>query len=478
MSAFELLLPARRIASRPRTWAVAGRLAVVVGMLVAGAAVSLVQPTVEGALIATIAIVGIAPLIVRRAMGTLDVFEPLVPATVAFVLLFSVRPIVDVTSSAREFAGQDLTNVYPTMLVVVLIGIAAFQLGYALFRRPPRDERGGHPQQPDTGVLLVVGGLLTLAAIFFLLLRALLAGGISTLFVDRSEIGTRAFTVPFISESVMLALPALLVLWSVPPPHRAAARVLALAPLAVLLTSAIPQGNRRDLLPALVAVTALAYLRRGARPRLLSLVVVGALAFFLLVTPLRVVRNGEAGYWSSVVTAIEHPLRSVESLFREQDTAMTTALAIEVRDVGSRIPFQHGRAALSETLLQPVPRQVWPEKPETIRMQLIELNWGLRNGSCATQCPTFSVLGSLYADGGLWTVALGGFAFGAVLARWYGYFRRRQGDPLIQAAYAATLFLPFYVWWSNLGALVLHFALLAAPLVIVARAARPGGRPT
>jgi hypothetical protein len=271
----------------------------------------------------------------------------------------------------------------------------------------------------------------------------------------------------------MLALPALLVLWSVLPPHRGAARLLAVAPLAVLLVSAIPQGNRRDLLPALVAVTALAYLRRNARPRMLSLVVVGALAFLLLITPLRTIRNGDGSYWTSLVTATEHPVRSVEALFREQDTAMTNALAIEVRDVGSRIPWQHGSAVLSETVLQPVPRQLWPTKPETIRMQLIEMNWGLRNGSCATQCPTFSVLGSLYADGGLLTVALGCFVFGAILARWYGYFRKRTGDPLIQAAYAATLFLPFYVWWSNLGALVLHFALLAAPLVIAARVARP-----
>jgi len=473
MSAFDVPSLNGRVGRRVPLWPAAAGAALAAVALAAGTVLSFAQPGVEATLISAIAVAGLVPVLVRLVAGTLDPFEPLVPATVAFVLLFIARPVFDHAAPTRTFAGQDLTAHYPKMLAVVLVGIVLFQIGYATCRPRGTVESTPAARSPDTGVLMLVAATLTLASLGFLLMRALLAGGLSSLFLDRSEIGARALNVPFISESVMLALPAVLVLWSVPRPHRAAARLLSIVPLAVLLISAIPQGNRRDLLPVVVAVTALAYLRRNARPRILSLAVVGALVFFLVVTPLRISRNGDAGYWASLVTAVEHPMRSIEGLFREQDTAMTTALAIEIRDVGTRIPWQHGTSVLSETALQPVPRQIWPTKPEPIRTQLIELNWGLRSGTCYTQCPTFSVLGSLYADAGLWTVGAGCLLFGALLARWYGYFQRRREDTLVQAAYAATLFLPFYVWWSSLGVLVLHFALLAAPLVVAARVARP-----
>ena len=460
-------------AARRQTRTLAGIASLGAVCLAVGGAISLASPGREAALILAIAAAGLGPVVIRLVTGRLDVFEPLVAATVAFVLLFIARPIVDHALPTREFAGQNVEPNYAAMLVVVLVGVASFQLGYALVRSRPVEAPSHERRAPDVGVLFFVGLALTTASVACLLLRALLAGGLSTLFADRSELGPNAVNVPVITESVMLALPAALVLWSVPPPHRAAARLLSVVPLGVLLVSALPQGNRRDLLPAIVAFAALPYLRRGTRPRVVSLALLSILAFFLIVTPLRVSRNGEVGYWPSLVAGIEHPSRSVEALFEEQDTAMTTALAIEVRDVGTRIPWQHGSSLLAETVLQPVPRQLWAGKPETIRTQLIELNWGVRRGICFSQCPTFSVLGSLYADAGMFTVAAGCSVFGALLAAWYRYFQRRRGDPLLQAACAATVFLPFYVWWSNLGVLVLHFALLAGPLVIASALSRP-----
>jgi hypothetical protein len=461
-----------RLRLRQRLRLLLGWVGLAVIPLAAAAALRLERPGREATLLLAIAVASLLPLLYRCATQSLDSFEPLVPATAAFVLLFVARPTFDHARNTRSFAGVDVGPTYPTMLVVVLIGVVLFQIGYAFGRRRRTNARIPSPRDADTGMLLLVAGALTLASLGLLVLRALLAGGVSTLILNRSQFDARAINVPFVSESVMLALPALLVLWAIRGPHRVTARILSIVPLGVLLASALPQGNRRDLLPLIVGAVALLYLRRDTRPALTRLTLVAALVFLVVVTPLRASRNGGTGYGANLVTAAQHPMRSVEGLFTEEDTAMTNALAIEVRDVGARIPWQRGRSVLAESVLQPVPRQLWEAKPEPIRTQLIELNWGLRNGVCFTQCPTFSVLGSLYADAGLWTVGAGCLLIGILLARWYDYFSRRRRDPLVQAAYAATLFLPFYVWWSSLGVLLLDLVLFAAPLMLAARVAR------
>ena len=131
-------------------------------------------------------------------------------------------------------------------------------------------------------------------------------------------------------------------------------------------------------------------------------------------------------------------------------------------------------ATLSETLLQPIPRQLWSGKPKSIRTQFIQHNWGMERGRCVTQCPTVSIVGSLYADYGLASVALGSLLLGWFSRAWYLLMLSMRRDPIITAAYSATLFTFFVVWWSTLASLVIDFGLYAVPILAAGVIARAG----
>jgi hypothetical protein len=45
-------------------------------------------------------------------------------------------------------------------------------------------------------------------------------------------------------------------------------------------------------------------------------------------------------------------------------------------------------------------------------------------------------------------------------------------DPIVTAAYSATLFTFFVVWWSTLGSLVVDFGYYAVPILVAGVLAR------
>jgi hypothetical protein len=213
-------------------------------------------------------------------------------------------------------------------------------------------------------------------------------------------------------------------------------------------------------------------LRRGRRPQL---VLVGAATiglFFLLISPLRVSRHSGTPFLSALGSGVVHPLRTVDDLFTSGDTEIVNNIAFETTQVGSNrpIPYLHGRGIIAETLLQPIPRQIWTTKPRPVRSEIIERNWPVENGTCRGLCPTFSALGTFYGDGGKVIVAVGSWVLGYLFRGWYRFFLRRRRDVFVQAAYSVGLFLPFYIWWSGLSVLTVQFAILVMPLLFVHRA--------
>ncbi len=447
--------------------------------LSAGTAVALVSLSPLAALLVGLALASNFPLVFRAAQGNLDLLEPLVPASAAFIIMFVARPAFDVSRGTLGFLDFDISNGYPMALAAALVAVIAFNVGYSVAHLPTTVAVGaqrllGFGQPRNDSTLVITGVALSIIGLSAALASAVLAGGAVTLVQDRGAIATGATNIPIVAAAATLTIPGTLLLWSVTGQSRRYARILSVFPLIVLGLTAIPKGDRRLLLPMLTAAISLGYLRRDRRP---TWFVVGAallVAFFVVVTPFRESRSGGQSFGEALLQGIQDPGRAVEGLMLAQDTSQVGVLAVLVQEIGDDrpLPWQYGMATLTETVLQPVPRQFWANKPETIRTQFIQYNWGMEGGRCVSQCPTVSVVGSLYADFGLPSVAIGCLAIGWFSKVWYLLMMSMRKDPMITAAYSATLFTFFLVWWSNLGVVVVDFAFYALPILVAGVFAR------
>jgi hypothetical protein len=231
---------------------------------------------------------------------------------------------------------------------------------------------------------------------------------------------------------------------------------------------AVPGGNRRYFLPLVVSLTVLYFVRRSKRPSILLTSIACGLLVLTVVTPARVSRTGEVSYRSALLTSLDQPLGSLGSLLEAQDTSMIDNSALAIRALGEGVPFRHGLEFLSDTVLLPIPREVWAGKPEKVRTLLIDYYYGTDNGACVTQCPTFSLVTDLYADFGLVSVAMGSALVGFLFATGYHYFRLHSDSPVAQAAYSAGLWVCFYAWWDGLSDVTFLVVLFVGPIAVTA----------
>ena len=453
------------------------------GFTAAGVAVALLDLQPRALLLFTIAVATLIPLAIKVAAGTLDPLEPLVMTSAAFMILFVARPLYDVLRGDPSYLDYNVDETYDLALAAAATAVVAFQVGYA-WAPPPRslsDGLGrlvGVGRQRRDSVLFGSAVILSALGAGAAISSAMLSGGADLLIQGRGAIDAGATNVPLLAVGVSLVVPGFFLFWCVEGKARPLARVLSLVPLAFLSITAIPKGDRRLILPLIVGIGTYFYLRANRRPTPWKILVTVAAVFFLVVTPLREFRSSPVSLGNAVADAIQNPGAAAEDLLLSQDTAHVSVLALLISQVGDNqaIPWQMGAATLTETLLQPVPRQLWPDKPVPIRTQFIELNWGMAGGRCISQCPTLSVIGTLFADFGLLSVALGCFALGWFARVWYFLMMSMRNDNIMIAAYSGTLFTFFLVWWSSLATIVIDFALYAVPVIIVGVAARSPSR--
>jgi hypothetical protein len=433
----------------------------------AGGLVSLVNIAGPYVAIAGTLAVLFVPLAIRIVRGPIDWFEPLIPVSAAFLILFVVRPVVDLTSGSFVVYGVDVSAGYTTALWATFVAALSFVSGHAIGPRRRFVARLPSAGRVPEGILLTVAWVATLLACVPLVAVAS-TSGLQALFYNRSQVANDAFFVPFLISFGQLAIPAFLLFWSIRADNlKLPARLASTLPAAVILINSIPGGNRRNLLPAIVAVAAFWYLRRQRRPSgqlvLLAVVVV----FLGIVGPFRDARTGQDTFTSSASNGFTDPGGAVHDLLAAGDTEMIDTLALAVQQVGDqkRIEWQLGLSTLTETVLQPIPRQLWKTKPLPIRLKLIEYNWGLNGVGCLNICPTFSAIGTFYADYGYLTVGIFSFLLGMMFRLWWAYVAANERSELVVGAAASLIAPAFFMWWGSLSGLVVDIATYAGPFV-------------
>jgi hypothetical protein len=413
-------------------------------------------------LIWLIALAAAGPPLVRAARGTFDVFEPVAFVAFGALLLFVARPMYESTVLDYVFIGHDLEPTYDRALVAALVAVVAYQAGYHLARRLRLDRRAPDLPEPvsdrgPTALAMALTALAALCVVAFAVERG-------SLFEDRG--GGFVVTTPFVAQATLFALPAVMLLLAT---ARAAGRrvsPLVALPALVLALIAIPAGNRRYLLPTLLALFMWAYLVRGARPRLVTLAVAGAVLAITVVGPLREFRSGEQSLAAAAAHSITHPQAAFEEILRSQDSSPISNIAMAVDVMGNEVPWRGGREALTSLLLAPVPSELWPDKPAKARTVLIDHWFGVTpSGGCVSQCPVYSLVGDLYADAGLYSLGLGGLLLGALFGALGVYLLRQQGNPFALAGLSMAGWAAFYPWWSGLSMVTVLLILLEVPVL-------------
>lgn len=422
--------------------------------VLAGGTLALLGPSTGWVLTAALALVLLGPLAARVAAGRFDPFEPITLFVLAYGTMFVVRPIAMLVSGRlgfeRSYGSIDVSATFDEMLVIALVGGAAFVVGYGLglarviaqrLAPPP----GARLDPRFVALAAVAVGALGVASTVALIVSSggsvtldLLLAGRSTA-LDEAVRGSSKY----LWYGAYLLVPACLSLLAAGRAARDKVLVaLGLLMLGLVLVRAIPLGSRMMLLPLVVGAIVYAYVSRGRRPGAVALG--GALLVALLAsTALLSVRNAEtresAGLFAAAVDTVTDPGRALDPLTAGDDAAMAPLLAAAMQVVPERVPHTHGGAIVGDLITRPIPRQIWPAKPLPPRERITALLWpGNRSVN-----PEYSVLLYPYVDFGLVGVmlALGIFGIGARLI--YEYFRVHRDSLGGSLLFAVTL--PFLV---------------------------------
>ncbi|WP_167759005.1 O-antigen polysaccharide polymerase Wzy [Blastococcus sp. TF02A_35] len=192
-------------------------------------------------------------------------------------------------------------------------------------------------------------------------------------------------------------------------------------------------GQRSSLLLALLApVVTSALMSRRRAPRITLLVGGCALA-----AAFGLIRDANAPgetFWSSVSYGVREPGSIFVRTVTGNDTEMVDALAVELSIVPEVIPHRP-LSTVTSTLGAPVPRLVWPDKPETVDVVLNGYLLGLGSNSAG---PAYSLVGEAYFDSGWPGVGAAGLGLGYVFTRLWRH-QKASSEWRTKVVYAVLL---------------------------------------
>lgn len=387
--------------------------------------------------VALISTVLLFPLAYRISQQSLDLFEPLLPATVALAAMFVGRPLLDQVSGRYSHLGYGFNGSFDNALYVALLGCIAFEVGYLQpFRFAAVVFPKGLPRFPlrvsaTYGLALGLSGL----ALFSSFIASVGLGGLLVLLGGRS----RAYddllrsSTAYQYGGLSLLQPASFIFFGLAVAYRKWSLAIWGCLLAFpFVAFHIISGDRSALLPFATGAASIYYLYTNRRPVIWKLVLVGVVGLSLssAIRTLRFTNTAQSQTTSGGGDFFLNPSDAALSTFSQDDDEMFDTLANIVEFVPAHIPFRN-LGAITDIGIRVMPRILFPGKPLEMNDQLNATLWPQRwartRGSAAS-----SLIGYFYLDSGFLSVAVGMFLIGAVLrAAWEWYLRHPKNMGVI-----------------------------------------------
>lgn len=392
----------------------------------------------------------LGPVLLRTLSGTLDLFEPLVLGVIAMAIMFIGRPLADLATERTMHLGYPIMPTFNLALMVVLVGILAFQLGYhsnfsSRWARYLPHASAFQPRRAASAawMFFLLGG-----ALFSIFLAK--GGGLSLLlFLLKGRSGQDnaiylGSTGYFYNGISMWAASALIFFALAITVKRRRYFIAFMAMALPLLIFYGASGTRIQLLPLVLSVPIFWYLWKQRRPAGRTLIIAAILGISIIgwQREVRTVATSANRDKAEVLfTALAAPGQQFKEILTGADNEMFDSITNELIVVPSKLAYRPA-GTLTDLFITAVPRPLWPNKPLVMNSAVVNALWPAHYAASRASA-AFSIVGPFYADSGFIGVALGMFFTGVVLAMSWRWFLRYQGH--INALLIYSMGLPFVV---------------------------------
>jgi hypothetical protein len=441
-----------------------------------GAALTFFSPSWEMALVSAIVLVCVCPLAARATRRTWDIFEPIVLANVTLLVMFGIHPAALLATHAVTFKGYDTSSQIRSTLVVALLAVGAFQVGYALpagkalalrVRRPSRAWPVGRAIR--YGLSLAALGAL-LFAVFIArsgglgLLGSLLQGRMAsqdTVFRESSA---------YLYGAPQILVPASLILlasgMALRQKRLIALAILVMLPLAIFTGA---QGQRSVLLPLMLTLGVYWYMARDRRPTLLALAIGSYLALTVGLAYFRDARvvTPDRDRGAELVHALRDPSYEVHQLVvKGVDVDMFESIAVEKTVIAEGLLRPSPTDLAWRLVAKPIPSVLWKGKPKDPDEYI---NKAAFPEETVRASNSTGPIGTMYYGAEFVGVAIGMMLLGILLRAPWEYWRLYPAHPVARMMLTVAIGFAPIVFRAGLGDMIARALFVLVPLLIAPR---------
>jgi oligosaccharide repeat unit polymerase len=415
----------RRVALTAMTWprTRAVRVTAAVGLLmtvVVAGWIAILGPSLRWVLVSAIVLGLVLALAVRRRQSDrLDIVDPIVVFSLAWLAMFALRPVASALVDDWTLRQRyDVDQWIDAALVLALVAEASYCVAYLIAAR------GG------TRVLLRgPKPFMSSGSGYFVAISFACVGLLATILSFGSQIESSS---AYVQSLPTLSIPAALLLIGLSAGRPTLQRFLAYSIVIVVLLSFALIGVRTWILPLLGSVTFLWYFQRGARPQLRTIVLAGAIGLIAF-SNLELTRSFSGGNAGISFQELE-PVAALKRLSTGPSSEMLPALALQVGTEGEDWTFSPGYWPAS-LITHWIPSDVWQEKPRSSSELLYSIFFP--DDYAVSRANTqFSVIGEFYFDSSVFGVVAGLAGVGWLTALAYAWFRRHEANHWAQISYS------------------------------------------
>lgn len=386
------------------------------------------------------------PIVVRLAQRRFDPFEPIQIVAITFIVMYGIRPGAELIWNMKAFIGMYARNGFDGAALISAVGMLSLYAGYALTAgRSIADRTPSVPDRwdPERSVRFGIWVLVVCVILTGLFAATVGPSNLFHFYLGRTTTSFQTFLLVsgYVALGPYLTIPASIIfLFAFARLRTFKTGMLFVISFAGAAFVSVPQGDRTYVLALALPLLMLPYLRRGTRPKGLTIIVALVIAILGLNVLLKTRTAGpnrpSAG--SQVAGAILHIPRELQHFATGVDLAEFTVLELEHESYYTRynpLTYHPGQTLLSAVAYW-IPRKILHNKPPAAGQWVVNRLFPNTQQIRASFNP--ALFGDFWSDDGWLTIILYDIVLGIVCRFIWEYFKRHKRSEGVQILFAAT----------------------------------------